>query len=91
MYLSCVGDVLALLHFQLVIHLFPVVGYGEDAVGAFEGGFEGGFVIDVALGVLSIYTGQDMCQCCCTVTHSMPFSIKALALGLVVSLVMPRS
>ena len=48
-YLGCVGDVLALLLLKLIIHLFPVIGHGEDAMSAFERYSEGGFVIQLAL------------------------------------------
>lgn len=48
-HLGSIGNVLALLDLKLIIHLFPVIGHGEDAVGALEGRLEGGFIIDIAL------------------------------------------
>lgn len=48
-HLGSIRNVLALLDLKLIIHLFPVIGHGEDAVGALEGRLEGSFVIDIAL------------------------------------------
>ena len=48
-HLGSICNVLALLNLKPIIHLFPVIGHGEDAVGALEGRLERGFVIDIAL------------------------------------------
>lgn len=48
-HLGSIGNVLALLYFQLIVHLLPVVGHGENAVGAIESVLEGALVVDITL------------------------------------------
>ena len=89
-YLCGISDGFALLQLYLGLHRLPVICDGEDGVSVFEGTFEGFLIVDVALAavdpMLRLPTGRIH-----TATHSTPFSVNALALGLDGSLVMPLS